>query len=322
MAGRVVRDAQHGPPVENEIMYEAAILAALGAAVCFALAAVLQQESTQSVSEEKSLSFGLLTALLHRPKWLAGGAFLLSGFGLQALALSYGPVALVQPIVVTELAFAIPIGILRKHRRAGQREWAGILCVTGGIAIFLLAASPGSGIQEPEGVDWLLSLLPVGAVAAAAILAGSRRQGPKRAMFLGAAAGLSFGVLAVLTKALTHLLSSDLLKAFTTWQVYLTIAVGITALVISQSAYQAGPLAYSMPFVGVLEPLVAVVIGDTVLGESVGQSPGQLAIELVAAVVACTGIVLLTTSDTVLSIYEEEGHRADGDRLHPAGNAG
>jgi hypothetical protein len=140
-------------------------------------------------------------------------------------------------------------------------------------------------------------------------------------MFLGAAAGLSFGVLAVLTKALTHLLSSDVLKAFTTWQVYLTIAVGITALVISQSAYQAGPLAYSMPFVGVLEPLVAVVIGDTVLGEQVSRSPGELSIELMAALVACTGIVLLTTSDTVLSIYEE-GHRAESDRLNPAGNPG
>ena len=73
-------------------------------------------------------------------------------------------------------------------------------------------------------------------------------------MFLGAAAGLAFGVLSVLTKAVTHQLSADLSKALVTWQVYAAIAVGIAALLVSQSVYQAGPLAYSMPFVGVLEP--------------------------------------------------------------------
>jgi hypothetical protein len=178
-----------------------------------------------------------------------------------------------------------------------------------GISLFLLAASPGNGIQEPATADWVAALVPVGVVAALAVAAGAARQGPHRAMFLGAAAGLAFGVLSVLTKAVTHLLSSDVSKAFVTWQVYVALGVGAVALVVSQSAYQAGPLAYSMPMVGVLEPLIAVVIGDTVLGESVRLSPGMFALELIAAGVACVGILLLTTSQTVLSIYEE--HRDD-----------
>ncbi len=285
--------------------YGTAIAAALAAAGSFALAAVLQQEASESVGEDKSLSVGILLALLRRPKWLAGGGFMLAGFGLQALALSYGPVALVQPIVVTELAFAIPFAIVRRHRRAGAREWAGVLCVMSGIALFLLAASPGRGIQEPPGTDWLLSLLPVAVVASSAVAVGSRTRGPTRAMFLGSAAGLSFGVLSVLTKALTHLLSTDVAKAFTTWQVYVTVAVGVVALVVSQSAYQAGPLAYSMPFVGVLEPFVAVMIGDTVLGEQVSTSAGVLALQAVAAAIASGGILLLSTSGLVLSIYQE-----------------
>lgn len=281
------------------------ILAALGAAVSFAFAAVLQQEASQSVSEDKSLSVGLLTELLRRRQWLAGGACLLAGFGLQALALAYGPVALVQPIVVTELAFAIPFGIFRRHRRAGRREWVGIGCVMTGVSLFLLVASPTNGIQEPSNADWITSLVPVGAVAAGAALYASSQRGPRRAMFLGAAAGLSFGVLSVLTKALTYLLSRDVAAAFASWQLYAAIGVGIVALVVSQSAYQAGPLAYSMPLVGLLEPLVAVVIGDTVLGEQVRLSGGAVVLELLTAGVACVGILLLTTSQTVLSIYEE-----------------
>ena len=286
------------------VTYGPSILAAIGAAVSFALAAVLQQESTQSVSADKSLSLGLLAELLRRPKWLAGIAFLLCGFGLQALALAYGPVALIQPIVATELAFGIPLGIWRRHRRAGRREWTGIAGVITGVSIFLLVASPTEGNPNPSGFEWMLSLVPVGAVAAVAVGFGARSTGPRRAMFLGAAAGLSFGVLAVLTKATTYFLSADVAGAFTHWQLYLAVAVGIVALVVSQSAYQAGPLAYSMPFVGVLEPVVAVVIGDTVLGEQV-RVGSLFALELVAAAIACAGIVLLATSQTVLSIYED-----------------
>ncbi len=292
--------------------YGTSILCALLAAVSFAFAAVMQQESTQTVSAEKSLHVGLLLDLLHRPKWLLGGLSMLAGFGLQAVALAFGPVAVVQPIVVLELAFAIPFGIFRRCRRAGYREWAGILAVVSGVTIFLLSAQPGKGIQNPPTTDWVASLVPVVAVAALAVVVGGARRGPTRAMFLGSAAGLAFGILSVLTKAVTHLLSINLGRAFVTWQVYAAIAVGIAALVVSQSAYQAGPLAYSMPFVGVLEPLVAVVIGDVVLGEQVRLTETQFALELAAAAVACAGIILLTTSQTVLSIYEEQptGDRA------------
>ena len=281
------------------------MICALLAAVLFAFAAVMQQESTLTVGSDRSLHPSLLLDLLHRPKWLLGGFSMLGGFGLQAVALAFGPVALVQPIVVLELAFAIPFGILRRHRQAGLREWAGILAVMAGISIFLLSADPHSGVQNPPTIQWIESLVPVGVVAALCVGIGSTRHGPTRAMFLGSAAGLAFGVLSVLTKAVTHLLSTDLAKAFVTWQVYVAIGVGILALTVSQSAYQAGPLAYSMPFVGVLEPVVAVIIGDSVLGEAVRLSEGQFLLELAAAAVACLGILLLTTSQTVLSIYEE-----------------
>lgn len=285
--------------------YGTSVICALGAAVMFAFAAVMQQESTLTVSTDRSLSPGLLLELVRRPKWMLGGTSMLCGFGLQATALSVGPVALVQPIVVLELAFAIPFGILRRHRRAGLREWAGILAVMAGISIFLLAADPRSGVQNPPTSQWIESLVPVGAVAALCVMVGATRRGPDRAMFLGSAAGLAFGLLSVLTKAVTHLLSSDITRAFATWQVYVAIGIGIMALTVSQSAYQAGPLAYSMPFIGLLEPLVAVVIGDVVLGEAVRLSEGEFVLELGAAAVACLGVLLLTTSETVLSIYEE-----------------
>ncbi|MGH9056899.1 MAG: DMT family transporter [Acidimicrobiales bacterium] len=294
--------------------FSSAILAALGAAMCFAIAAVFQQESAQLVEEDKSLSVGLLTDLVHRPRWLAGGAFLLAGYGLQAVGLAFGPIALVQPIVVLELAFAIPLWIWRKHRHSSWREWAGIVCVVGGIALFLLIASPAGGSPTAPAGEWVASLVPVGGVAFVAVALGARSKGPHKAMLFGTAAGLAFGVLSVLTKATTYLLSRDVTGAFLNGQPYAAIGVGIVAHVVSQSAYQAGPLSYSMPFVGVLEPTVAVIIGDIVLREQIELSAGLLAAECLAAVIAALGIVLLTASPIVHSIYEQTGHPAGGAR--------
>lgn len=143
--------------------YGASIGAALAAAVSFAVAAVFQQESAQSVGQDKSLSLRLLAELLRRPRWLAGVGFLLAGYGLQALALAFGPVALVQPIIVVELAVAIPLGILRGQGRVGWREWAGIVCVMGGVSLFVGAASPSPGTPErPARRGWRRSCRSAG----------------------------------------------------------------------------------------------------------------------------------------------------------------
>ncbi len=282
-----------------------AVSASLCAAMGFAAAQILQQEAAQSVSADASLRPRILFDLLRRPRWLAGVAMLLVGFGCQALALAYGPIALVQPIVITELAFAIPLAIWRRRRRAGRREWAGIACVLTGVGLFLALADPAPGIANPSGWDWIVALVPAGGLIAGATVLASRAQGPRRAMLLGAASGLSFGLLAALTKTATFFLGHDLASAWSRWQLYLVVGLGIFALLLSQSAYQAGPLAFSVPVADVLDPLVGVVIGTTAFDERVNVGVGPLAGAMAAGAIACAGIVLLATSPTVLSIYED-----------------
>lgn len=281
------------------------ILAALGAAVSFAMAAVLQQEAARSTSLDTSMRLRLLLVLLRRPKWLAGVSLLIGGYGFQALALSAGPVSLVQPIVATEMAFAIPIGISRGHRTAGRREWLGIAAVLIGVSMLLSVASPVAGRSQPDQADWLRSLIPMGAAIALLLSLAARTASRYRAVLLGSAAGLAFALLAVLTKAVTHNLAVDVASTFTNWEVYALVGLGITALVISQSAYQAGPLALSMPAIALLEPAVAVVIGDTAFSEQAHLSGGALVLELLAAVVAAIGLLTLATSPVVGAIYAQ-----------------
>ena len=286
-------------------MFVASVIWASSAALSFALAAVFQQEAAQTTERDTALSLRLLQALLHRPKWLLGVTLLLAGYGLQAMALANGPVALVQPIVATELAMAIPIGMWRRHSRAGRREWLGILAVLAGVSVLLVAASPVRGTSQPDRLDWVLCLVPVGGVVAGLVAASRRIKGPRRAVVLGCAAGLAFSLLAVLTKSVADSLSRDVAGTFLNWQVYVLVTLGIMALVISQSAYQAGPLALSMPAIAILEPTVAVLIGDTVFHESARLSGGALALELIAAGVAVTGLLMLTTSRKVITLYEQ-----------------
>ena len=299
-------------------MFSASIAAALAAAVSFAMAAVLQQEAARTVDPDSSLSLRLLAVLLRRPKWLAGIGLLLCGYGLQALALANGPVALVQPIVATELAFAVPLGIWRRHKKAGKREWAAIAAVLSGVSMFLWIASPTDGTSQPDAADWAACLIPVGSAVAVLLIVGSGIRGPRRAVFLGSAAGLAFAVLAVLTKAVTHNLSGSVGATFANWEVYALVAFGISALVISQSAYQAGPLALSMPAIALLEPAVAVMIGDTAFAEQANLAGWALAGELMAAAIAAMGLIGLATSPTVIAIYEQTSRSGRPDGPEPS----
>ena len=290
------------------------IVAALLAACSFAGAAVLQQEAAQTISSNDSLRLRLLLALLRRPRWLAGVGLLLAGYGLQAVALALGPVAVVQPVVATELALAIPLAMVRRRRRPTWRDGAAIVAVLAGVAGFLLVASPAKGTADPGMRTWIAVLVPIGAADAVLVALAAGARGPRKAMLLGSAAGIAFGLLAVLTKATAYGIGRHGAAAFASWQPYLLVATGIAALVVSQSAYQAGPLAFSMPFVAVLEPILAVLVGDTAFDEQVRLAGGYLAAEVVAAAVAVTGLVALARSPTVHSIYE------DGDGA--AGEAG
>lgn len=287
------------------------VLAALTAAFSFALAALFQQRAARKESAELSLRPSLLISLVRRPLWLAGVLALVLGYGFQALALALGPVALVQPMITTELVFAVPVAGLLSTNRPGWREWSGVLLVTGGISLFLTVAQPAAGTSNAGIVLWFLV---IGAAAAAVALALdiARGAGPRRrAMSLAAAAGVTFALLAVLTKTVTSLFQLGLGTMFTSWQTYGVIVVGILGLLFSQSAYQAGPLAFSMPVVAVVEPTVAVVIGSTILGEEVALSGAALALELLGAGIAASGVVLLATSPVVLELYGSRENRTD-----------
>ena len=86
-----------------------AIIAALIAGLFFAIGGVLQQRVASTRPEGESLSPRLIWDLLHQRLWVAGISCAVLSYVFQALALNFAPLAVVQPIIVSELLFAIPI---------------------------------------------------------------------------------------------------------------------------------------------------------------------------------------------------------------------
>lgn len=82
---------------------------------------------------------------MRQPLWMVGIAVAFASYFFQALALAFGPLALVQPLVVTELVFAVPISARLQHQRLGVREWASRIAVSAGLAVAMTAADPSGG---------------------------------------------------------------------------------------------------------------------------------------------------------------------------------
>ncbi|HEX3827677.1 MAG TPA: DMT family transporter [Sporichthyaceae bacterium] len=276
------------------------VVASIAAAACYALAAVLQQEAAVTAPPERAMRLSLLVHLARRGRWLAGTAADVLGFGLQLLALAYGPLVLVQSLLVTGLLFALPLGALRSRRRMGRAEWVGAAVLAGGL-IALTAADPAAGTARPAVHDWaviaVLTVLPAGLLT----LRPGSAVGPARAIRLAAATGLVYGATAVLTKVTGELLRHGVSAAATAWEPYLLIVLSAWAMVLNQSAFQAGPLAASLPVLTAAEPIACAAIGVLVLREHLAV-PAVATIGALAAIVV--GVVVLSRSPLVLAMHE------------------
>jgi len=297
-----------------------AVLAALGAACSFGVGVALQHRQAQL--EAGSAPLRLLGRLARRRRWVAGITLAVAAYGLQALALAYGPLALVAPIVATDLLFALPVAAGWERRRMSRRDWAGCALVGGSVAVFLACSPPvTTGHDSASAGSWLLAFTIIGVLAAAAVVlaARRRRRDTTRAVLLAVAAGVVFGMTAAVTLSMTRLLRSEgVLAMLGHWQPWVLLVLGLTGLLLSVSAYQAGALRASLPVMDTLEPVSGVLIGAAVFGERLATAPAVLIVQLAAATAAVAGIVMLARSPLAAG---PSGSSAPGPAADPAGPA-
>ncbi len=123
-------------------------LLALLAAASNAVASVLQRYAARQVPSSKSFRLALILDLVRNPVWLAGFIGMIASAVFQSGALMAGRLALVQPILITELPFTLLVAAFVFRQRPGRRPILATLAMTGGLALILLAASPSGGRAE------------------------------------------------------------------------------------------------------------------------------------------------------------------------------
>lgn len=289
-------------------MDEVAALLAVLAAICFALAATLWQRATVAagISAGRPQGFvGLLTNWI----WLLGLVAQTLGVLLQAAALDRGRVAIIQPLLVTTIIWAMPLGYFLTNQTIKRRHILGAAIVVVGLAVFASVGDPAGGVDDAPTSDWLSAFLVIGA-ACAALLLFSRRGGlSTKAAVFGTTAGILYGVSATLMKPVVENLDSNGFAAvLESWELWVMAVTGIVGFYLQQLSLATGRLVTSVATVSVANPVVSVLLGVLVLQERLDQPPAWHAVVAVGALaMALLGAVVVASASE-----EEKEERAAG----------
>ncbi|MBV8981353.1 MAG: DMT family transporter [Acidimicrobiia bacterium] len=281
------------------------VASALASALLYALAAVTQQRAARAAPAEDSLRLRLLVGLLQRPLWLVGLGCDVSAFLLQFYALDHGSLVLVQPLLVSGLLFALPLGAFTSHERLRRADYVGAAMVVVGLSVFLITAQPDRGSADASSKVWLMLVVSTMFAVSVLVFAAQHTGGSRRAGFLAAAAGTMYGLTAALTKACGHLFDAGLKHLFTSWKPFALAAGGVSGTVVDQSAYQSGPLNWSLPILTVVDPIVSIAIGAFVFGEGIEIDGIAPLIEALALIVMTIGVFKLSSSPLVAHTTQE-----------------
>jgi hypothetical protein len=275
------------------------VLAAVAGSLVLGTSAVIEQRGTKRVRRRRPLSPWLLLDLARQPLWLAGIAANVAGFALQVVALRFGPLAVVEPILVADLIFAVLITAAQR-RRWDPVMMAGTLACAGGVAGFLVIARPSGGQPSVR----LSAVLPLGAVLAAAVagcLVLAQLNLRARPLALALACGIDFGVAAFMAKLVTSEFGGGLPAVLGHWPVYALAITGPAGFLLNQSAYQQGTLiAPVLAVITATDPLVSIGVAHFLLHEKLAGSSTGVAGTVASLLLMTAGIIVLAHHSPVV----------------------
>jgi drug/metabolite transporter (DMT)-like permease len=276
-----------------------AYLLAATAAFVNALTSVLQRIGVESAPASTTLRWSLMAHALRRGIWLIGFGLMLVSFGLQATALRFGELSVVQPVLTTELLFLLLILGTWFRYRLGMQEWAGTLVIVLGLGGFFLAADPKGGDAIPTAHQWWVASIVLIGLIVAFVLAALR--GPRwwRAASFGVATAVNVAYTAALTKAITTYTTKGWGHVFTHFQPYMLAVSGLATVFLIQNALHAGPITASRTTMVPIGPLVSIVLGITLFDDRLRSGPLWVTVEVAALAVLVAGVVLLARSPLV-----------------------
>jgi hypothetical protein len=268
-------------------------------AVCLGFGWVVQQRVAAHAALSELLSWRLILHLAGKPVWWLGIAAMSAGAALGGWALQLGTVTLVEPLLSANLLFAFVFAALLARTRVKLAEVAGAVLLSAALGVFIGVGDPQAAHHpRPSFGTAVLAVGVVSAVVAGLIAVATRRRLLRiEAVFIATGAGLLYGLQDAATRASLVAFDDHGIAALlhTVWP-YVVVGSAAVGILLSQSAFRAARLDYSLPPTAAAEPIAGVALGITVLGDRLSVAPGALAAESLCLLAMVAGVVLIGRS--------------------------
>ncbi|WP_225100174.1 DMT family transporter [Streptomyces sp. CoH27] len=273
-------------------MIELAAAFAVAGAASNAMGTAFQRKAA---STSRRSGIRLVAELARRPFWVIGMCGVVGAALFQSLALVNGPLALVQPLFILELPFALLIAAPLMHKRMPRSGWWGVGCCVGGLAVLLMAAAPHGATDHAPLTRWIPALsLCLGGMTGAVLLSGRGHAPARRAALLAAASATGNALTAALLKSASGTFADHGFGAFLrSWQTYGFALVGVASVVLLENALQAGPLVAAQPALTIGDAMISLALGMTLFGERI-RLGWWLVPEACGALLIVAGVVVLS----------------------------
>lgn len=288
-----------------------AVVVMLIASATYALSFVLQHKGTQQVVRLRAQPDTSDVKLYGNKIWLLGVVCFSVSFWLHLAALKFGSVAVVQPLIVTELIFIPPFSALISHAKVSAKDWVAIVAVAAGLAGYLITADPSSGTHTPTTMQWIIVIVGFSVAIAALVLVGSRLGLVARAAMCGTAAGLVGALMSVAANGAFDAPSSSITSMLTNPLAYVTGISAVATIGLSALAFRSGPITVSSPAMIGVNPIVALLVSMWIFQVEIHHTALDLVIILICVAVVAAGIVYLTQNEQVDESIEDSVSIAD-----------
>ena len=272
---------------------------ALLASALYGLAVGLQAFEARQVPAEHRLRLSLFQLLARRPLWITGAATGLLGWVLQAVALSFAPLTLVEPTLAATLVFVLVIGARALDERVRLPAALCVLAVAAGVAGLGLVA-PHHHARHGGGSGFVFVLAGLGAVVVAPRALAARRRSPA---LVAVGAGVAYAFVGLSTKFAMDDASTGAYGSVAGWLAVLGI-VGALGLLNEMSALQLSPVTQVTPIVFGLNMLLPVVLAPVLAHESWSRTPSARTTLVLSLAAVAAGLLGLSRSGVVSAFLE------------------
>lgn len=284
------------------------------AAFLFAASATLQQHAAHvaaaaAPAEQKQTGVAVALPVVRTARhlvrnrvWLLGTAANIAGSLVQAAALYFGSVAIVQVLLVSQLIFTLWLSAYWDHRRPSAQELASAAAICAGIAIFLSVpgTAPEAGAANRERL--LAATVCAAALVGLLVLISAGRHRTVRAVPIAIGAGVFFAISAALLKITTdELFHQGVAATALDWPGYVLILANVSGFVLEQDAFATGTLPPAVTAMTITNPVVSYIVGVLAFHAHFPSSLGGLAALAGAAALVTLGVTGLAHSPAVVS---------------------